>query len=374
MTAGREHPSVVMVADQLHQRVPGGVGVYTSATLGALAQLLPTVHDLSLRTFASAPRSSGDPQIFPFLGLQHQQSRLPQPFVQRAWDRGLETPKHWDLLYSFSMGGPKPRRRADRCVYNVHDAIFLSHPELFPPRGRRWHERTLQFIRDQGGTVVTVSEASRSALVDFGIATERIAVIGPGADHLVSGDTFGARALLAQLGVQGDYILTASTIEPRKNLVRLLEAFSLFREEATDPVNLVVVGPHGWGDDIVVPGGAVVTGYVRAEILSALYAAARCFVYVPLIEGYGLPVLEAQSQCIPVVASPVPAADGSTIVVDPQDPGAIANGMWRAFYDDALRARLVTEGLLRTAEMTWRRTGERHLALFRRVLDRGVSE
>ncbi|MGC8481461.1 MAG: glycosyltransferase family 4 protein [Acidimicrobiales bacterium] len=373
MIAGRGRPSVVMVADQLHQRVSGGVGVYTSAALVALAQLLPTVHDVSLRTFASAPRGGG-PQIFPFLGLEHQQSRLPQPFAQRAWDRGLETPKQWDLLYSFSMGGPKPRRNADRCVYNVHDAIFLSHPEFFPPRGRRWHQKTLQFIRDQSGTVVTVSEASKSALAYFGIATERIVVIGPGADHLGPGDAIGARALLAQLGVQGDYILTASTVEPRKNLVRLFEAFSLFREEATDPVNLVVVGPHGWGDELAVPGGAVATGYVSSAILSALYAAARCFVYVPLIEGYGLPVLEAQSQCLPVVASPVPAADGSTIVVDPMDPGAIANGMRRAFYEDALRARLVTEGLLRTAEMTWLRTGERHLELFRRILLGGVSE
>jgi glycosyltransferase involved in cell wall biosynthesis len=372
MTSTASPSSIVLIADQLRQRVPGGVGVYTSSTLAALAELAPQADDLSLRTFASAPRSRKADDVFPVGSLHHEQSRLPQPLAQLVWDLGLESPKHWDLLYSFSMGGPKPARKSERCIYNVHDAIFLSHPELFPQRGRRWHQQTLRFIRDKSGPVVTVSDESRLALVEFGIASERIEIIGPGADHLTPADAEGAKALLARCGVQGNFVLTASTIEPRKNLARLLEAFSLFREEATDPTTLVVVGPHGWGDEITVPGGAVATGYVSPEVLTALYAAARCFVYVPLVEGYGLPVIEAQSQCVPVVASPIPAADDSTIIVDPLDPAVIAEGIRRAFYDDSLRARLVTEGLLRTTDMTWRRTGERHLALFRRVLGEGA--
>src|SRR5437660_292135 len=135
---------------------------------------------------------------------------------------------------------------------------------------------------------------------------------------------------LDALGLGGPFLLTVGTVEPRKNLVRLLAAYEEARRKLPDPWPLLVVGPPGWGQTVRPPQGAVLAGHVSDPVLAGLYASARCLVYVPLQEGFGLPAVEGMAACLPVVASPMPSIADAGLQVDPLDVAAIADAIVQA--------------------------------------------
>jgi alpha-1,3-rhamnosyl/mannosyltransferase len=112
----------------------------------------------------------------------------------------------------------------------------------------------------------------------------------------------------------------------------------------------------------------VLTGFIDDSVLAALYGAARCLVYVPLIEGFGLPALEAMHAALPVVASPMPSTGGAAREVDPLDEGDIARAIVEAAADDRVRSNLVTAGLVRARELTWERCAQRHVTLWQELV------
>ncbi|HYA68322.1 MAG TPA: glycosyltransferase, partial [Acidimicrobiales bacterium] len=134
---------------------------------------------------------------------------------------------------------------------------------------------------------------------------------------------------------------------------RLLEAYARAKPAFPASWPLVVVGPAGWGPDVAPAADVVLAGAVEAGILSALYTRARLLAYVPLEEGFGLPVVEAMSLGTPVVSSAVPSADGAARAVDPKDVDSIADGLLAVATDDALRASLVARGLDHSGRLTW---------------------
>jgi len=162
------------------------------------------------------------------------------------------------------------------------------------------------------------------------------------------------------------YILSVASLSPHKNASGLLEAFRIARERYALPHELHLVGMPGTGADLVarrlaaaaaagLPVRAV--GYVDEETLRAEYEDASLLVFVPLVEGFGLPPLEAMACGVPVVASntsAVPEVCGdAALLVDPEDPGAVAEAMGRVLMDPALAARLRAAGLARAARFTW---------------------
>jgi alpha-1,3-rhamnosyl/mannosyltransferase len=190
--------------------------------------------------------------------------------------------------------------------------------------------------------------------------------------------------------VHGGYLLSVSTLEPRKNLAGLVEAYEQARPSLPGGLPLVVVGPQGWGEAIVEPGatrpwsevldapGVVHVGPVSDGVLAALYSGARTFVYVPFVEGFGLPPLEAMRQGAPVVASTgVPSVairpdrPPTAMLVDPTDPAAVAAALVAVTTDDAVRAALADAGSHDAAGRTWREAAEAHVALWT-SLARGV--
>ena len=173
-----------------------------------------------------------------------------------------------------------------------------------------------------------------------------MAVVEEGCDHLDPPDHEGAAALLARLGVPagGGYLLTVSTLEPRKNLPRLLDAYALALPRLPEPWPLVVVGPAGWGPALPPRPVVLLAGHVDGGVLSALYGGARLVAYVPLREGWGLPAVEAMRCGMPVVATPMPSTGGAACEVPPADVEAIAEALVAVATDEALRARLVAAG------------------------------
>ncbi|HVF13675.1 MAG TPA: glycosyltransferase family 1 protein [Acidimicrobiales bacterium] len=350
-----------MVAEQLRRPVPGGIGTYVRGLLGGLRSVGP--HRVAVTLWTSrAPRGDRDP-LAPLGRVVA--SSLPGPALTRAWDRGLcPPPEGADVVHASSLAVP-PSGRMPMSVM-VHDLAWRHEPDAFPHRGREWHEAALGRARKRAALVLAPSAATADDLVAAGVPEDRVAVVEEGCDHLAPPDDERAAALLSRLGVEpgGGYLLTVSTLEPRKNLPRLLAAHALALSRLPEPWPLVVVGPTGWGPALPARPSVLLAGHVDGGVLSALYRGARLLAYVPLREGWGLPAVEAMACGTPVVATPMPSTGGAAFEVPPGDVEAIADGLVAVAEDDALRARLVESGKRRAAGLTWEKAAARHVALW----------
>jgi glycosyltransferase involved in cell wall biosynthesis len=247
----------------------------------------------------------------------------------------------------------------------VHDLAWRRTPESFPPRGRRWHEAALHRLARRATSVVVPSEQVAEELGSSAAGWDRsqIVVIPEGADRLPPPDDVAASAVLRRLGIRGDYLLTVSTVEPRKNLARLVAAYCAARTSIPGQLPLVVVGPAGWGGSVEPAAGVVMAGWVEEPVLSALYASARLVAYVPVTEGFGLPAVEAMWAGAPVVVSSgVPSAAPGLPAVDPFDTDAIAAALVKAATDEVWRKELIASGLRHAGRLRWSETARRHLA------------
>lgn len=343
-----------MVAEQLRRPVEGGIGTYVRGLLGGLSTLGADVTLWASR----APRGRADPLAA--LG-RVVTSPLPAPALVRAWDRGLgRAPAGADVVHATSFAMP-PAGSVPMSVM-VHDLAWRHFPQAYPDRGRRWHEAALGRALDRGRLLVVPSATVADDLLAAGASAGRVEVVEEGCDHLAPADDEAAGALLAGLGVAGDFLLTVSTLEPRKNLPRLLAAYDTVREKLPP---LVVVGPAGWGPEVRPGPGVLLAGLVTGGTLTALYRRARLLAYVPLREGFGLPAVEAMACGTPVVATAVPSAGGASMEVDPFDVEGIAGALVRVATDEHRRAELVAAGRERAGGLTWEATAARHLELWR---------
>jgi glycosyltransferase involved in cell wall biosynthesis len=261
-----------------------------------------------------------------------------------AIGRGSE---RFDVLHCTTFRGPY-RSRAP-VVLTVHDLAVLRHPEAFRPWHRMTARAALEGVRS-AAAVVTVSAFTKAEIVELcDVAADRVHVIPNGVEPGFTSDGPAA---------DGDYVLAVGTLEPRKNLERVVEA------ARRAGVELRVVGSRGWGG-VDVPGWV---GRVPDDELARLYRGARCVVYASLYEGFGLPVLEAMASGTPVVTSAGSSlqeiAGGAAVLVDPTDVDAIAAGIGEAEHR---RDELVPLGLERASAFTWERAADAVEALWREL-------
>lgn len=371
-------PSVLLVVEQLRRTVPGGIGTYAQGLLAGLATLEASratrAEPTALTLFAS--HVATDPLAR--WGRPVRTSGLSSRLLTRAWDLGLvRAPSGFDVVHGVSLAVPA-RARGERgaLAVTVHDLAWRSHPEATTMRGRRWHEAALRRALRRADAFVVPSNRVADDLIAAGAATDTVSVICEGSDHLPPPDRAGAEAMLRASGVDGPYLLAVSTLEPRKNLRRLLEAYRAARPAFPEPSALVVAGPMGWGDSGV--GGAetegvMAVGHVEGATLAGLYAGATALAYVPLAEGFGLPPLEAMFAGTPVVASTgVPSVtegseDPPALVVDPTDTDAIARALVTVVSDKGLADSLRTRGSAFARARTWEAAAAGHLALWERL-------
>jgi glycosyltransferase involved in cell wall biosynthesis len=267
------------------------------------------------------------------------------------YPRGLRRrARSLDVLHCTTFRGPAGA--AVPVVLTVHDLAILRAPEAFPRWHRLYGRAGLTRVVRAADAVIAVSQFTKDELVDLvGIPPDRVEMIPNGVDEIFRAprDTVS----------QGEFVLAVATLEPRKNLARVVEAARLA------DVELRVVGARGWGG-VDVPGWV---GEIPDAELAALYRAARCVVYASLYEGFGLPVLEAMASGTPVVTSRGTAteevAGGAAVLVDPLDAVSIAEGIGEA---QARREELVPLGLARAAEFTWDRAADAVEALWRRLV------
>ena len=243
-----------------------------------------------------------------------------------------------DVLHCPTYRGPtRPRVPL---VVTVHDLAVFRHPEAFNRWTRAYSPRVVPRVLAAAQRVIAVSEFTRRELIELlRVPDEKIRVV-PNA----VGDEFTS----VGEAEEGDYVLAVGTLEPRKNLSRLVEAVQRTRRE------LRVVGARGWGGVEVGGNGVRWLGEVSDKELARLYRGATCVAYPSLYEGFGIPVLEAMACGAPVVTTRGTAmeevADGAAVLVDARDPAEIAAGIERAATD---RDELVARGLERASQFRW---------------------
>ncbi|MGH2817507.1 MAG: glycosyltransferase family 4 protein [Actinomycetota bacterium] len=267
-------------------------------------------------------------------------------------------------------------------VIAVHDLAFKLLPETLPRSGyASFLEKYLPRYINRASRVVVNSQSTRQALIEhYGARPDKVVVLYPGVDHSafnpdVDGDL--RRRVRERYGLTGPYILALGTLEPRKNLIRAIEAFA--RLETDSQIPLVIAGAKGWKNDEVfaktrelgVEERVRFLGYVDEDERPPLLAEARLLVLPSLLEGFGIPVVEAMACGTPVVTSKaggLPEAGGdAALYVDPTDVLGIRDGIAKALNDETLRRRMVATGLEHSRKFTWTRSGAKLAKLFGEV-------
>lgn len=357
---------VLLTADQLRRAVPGGVGTYVRGLTRGL-------HDVGVATalWASRPPRRG-PDAVAELGKPVLASRLPTRLLTRAWDTGRVPapgkPGEWDVVHATSLAVP-PAPIGSPLTVMVHDVAWRSHPDAFPPRGRRWHEAALGRAVERAVVLFVPSTQTANALMSDGVAGARIEVVPLGSDHLPPADHEGLTEVLDRAGQAPavSFVLAVGTVEPRKNLPRLVAAYRRARPQLRQPWPLVIIGPAGWGKELQPDpdGSVVILGPQPPAVIAAAYERCQLFVSVPLLEGYGLPVVEAMAHGAAVVTSAVPSAGDAAYIVDPLNVAAVTEGIVRVAGDERLREDLVGRGRRQAAAHTWAACARAHVAVWR---------
>lgn len=358
---------VALTIEQCWHDVPGGTAV---AALGMARGAASTGEAEIIGVAASHRAPAPEPWTPPF-EVRH--LPLPRVALYESWHR-LRAPKveratgRVDVVHATAF--PTPPRSAP-VVLTIHDLAWIEDPTHFTPRGLRFFRRGLELALRDAALVTCPSEATRRDCIRHGFDAARVRVVPLGVErNAVTPERIGD--VRRRYGLDRPYVLWAGTIEPRKNLGGLLAAY---RQLDAD-VDLVLVGPKGWNEDLdALLGGnrerVRVLGFVPAPDLPPLYAGAAAFCFPSFMEGFGFPVLEAMVHGTPVVTSAGTSTEelaaGAGILVDPRDPASIAAGLAEAL-DEGRREALGEAGRRRAESYTWERTGRMLVDAYREVV------
>src|SRR5262245_20304689 len=266
-------------------------------------------------------------------------------------------------------------------VVTIHDLAFERMPETFTRRGSFQLKLTVRRTAKKAARIATVSEYSQQDLLDiYKLPPEKVVVTYNGVESSFTPQPSvpnEAEEIRGRFGVSRDFLLAVGSLQPRKNLVRLIRAYAKLRGEREDFCpQLVIVGRklwlaseifdevkrQRWADDVIL------TGYVTDEDLPALYRAACAFVYPSLFEGFGLPPLEAMACGTPRVTSArsslAEVTGAAALLIDPNDERALANALIEIMNNAGLRAKLRERGIAQAKKFTWRDAAEKTLSLY----------
>lgn len=368
---------VAFQIDQLWFAAPGGIGTYVRELSGALRDEDPSLSLVGFRC------------------------RWPRPSPDVGWDgSGVEVPgsirriyPSWDLLGRPRL--PDPLRRTDivhvtnhaavapaapgqRLVVAIHDLAVERYPQAFTPRWRLLYRAGLRAALRRADALLVPSLSTKQDLLGRGADPTKVHVTPLAPSIAVEGAD--PQEVLARLRIPSPYLLFVGTLEPRKNLARLVRAYRRAVSARSLPHALVLAGPTGWGTEELLhelssdgPGRVVRTGRLLPADLDALYRSAAGFAYPSLYEGFGMPVLEAMGRGVPTLTSnasslPELAADAA-VLVDPADESAIAAGLESLLTDVGLAGRLRVAGPARAQGYTWAATARATLDVYRLLLE-----
>ncbi len=291
-------------------------------------------------------------------------------FLNRPRPDVFFTPTHYAPRFS-----PVPT------VVSVMDLSYIHFPQLFNTSDLYQLRNWTAYSVKKAKRVLTISLASKNDIIKhYQIAPDRVVVTYPGIKLDAAKGTQYMEALKNIYGVTGEYILFVGTLQPRKNIVRLIEAFALVRESKEyNDLQLVIIGKRGWQyQDILaaprklqVQDSVKFLDFVSDNDLASFYHNARCFILPSLYEGFGLPILEAMKYDCPVITSNVssmPEVGGeAAIYINPYDTDDIADKIREVLGNETLRKQMVEEGKKQIKKFSWEKTAKETLQVLTEI-------
>lgn len=254
----------------------------------------------------------------------------------------------------------------------IHDINFKHYPNDVPFLVRKYYNYFFPKFARKATRIATVSEFSKKDIMEqYKIAANKIDVVYNGCNTLYkpsSAETI--KATKEKYSQNCDYFLFVGSLQPRKNIVRLLKAFEQFKEKQSSTVKLVIVGEkYYWTSEIKqtylnlhCKADIIFTGRVSSEALNDIIGGALAMLYVPYFEGFGIPILEAMNCDVPVITSNITSmpevANDAAMLVDPFSVESIANGMRSIYNDENLRNVLIEKGRKRKQDFSWDKTAD----------------
>jgi glycosyltransferase involved in cell wall biosynthesis len=297
------------------------------------------------------------------------------------WALGVEIARlELDLLHTTDFIPPSLGYR--RSVITVHDLNFVYYPQFLTDESRRYYNGQIEWAVRRADHILADSHATKSDLVSMlNVPPEKVTVV-----HLAGNPVYQplpaaeATQVAAKYDLRPGYLLFVGTLEPRKNLPGLLQAYRLLLDTDATTMPLVLVGGKGWLYDEVFE--RVEALHLKEQVrflhgvgdadLPGLYNAASVLTTPSFYEGFGFPALEAMACGTPVVVSDrasLPEVVGEAgLLVNPDDPQDIAQALLRTLTDEALRAQMQERGLVQAASFTWEKAAHETLAVYRQVL------
>lgn len=366
------------VSAAVHSRA--GLGRYAASLATHLDDLCPK----ALRLFYNRDNS-----IQPLANLAHLPARTVhagyKPWRMAVWlgqlagigfDRLLPDAQLYHATEHLLM----PLKRCPT-VLTIHDLIYKLYPQHHKRLNYWYLNAAMPLYARRADAIITISEATKRDLVaHYGVPADKVTVIYEAADpRFCPAPTARIARVKAVYGLPARYILHVGTIEPRKNLTRLLRAIELLRAQGED-VTLVIVGSKGWlfegffqaleaspaRDAVILPG------YVQDEDLVPMYSGAEMVVMSSVYEGFGLPILEGMACGVPVAssnASSMPELGGDAAAYfDPENVEEMAQVIGRIWRDRDLAQDMIERGLAQASRFSWRQTAEQTLKLYRNTI------
>ncbi len=355
-----------------------GIGYCEAGQVTAMTALHPE-HEFTLNYFAIRHLAQRKADIQPYL-RQNATARhsLCHPYLYRLVSTFVPVPYSWffgkkaEITHFFNYIVPPFVH--GKTVVTVHDMVYRAFPETV--RGRTKHMLDLGLVKSmrRADRIVTDSEFSKREIIKYYPEfADKIRVVPCGVDIQKFHPETDAQKIAQvreKYEIRGDYFLYLGTLEPRKNLERLIDAYAAFARKHEAPAKLVLAGGKGWLYDGIfakvkalgLEQQVIFTQYIDSADLCALMSGALAFTFPSLYEGFGMPPLEAMACGTPVLvsdAASLPEVTGkSAVIVKADSTESIADGLERLFTDAELRRRLSAEGLARAEMFSWERSAQ----------------
>lgn len=266
-----------------------------------------------------------------------------------------------------------------RTIAFVHDMAYRAHPDTVRKKTRHYLESSMKRSCERADKIIAISEFTRKELQKYlAVPDHKIEVIPLGVDSSRFHPFYSKKEIAdakSRYGISCEYFLYIGTIEPRKNIVRLLHAYALLKKKDKQAPELVLAGKKGWlyrdifqaAAELEIADSVRFIGYAADEDIPRLLCAALAFVFPSVYEGFGLPILEAMACGVPVItsnaASMPEVAGDAAILTDPADPGSICDAMYLLLHKEEKRRELSIAGQKRAEMYTWEKTADRFLEI-----------
>lgn len=276
-----------------------------------------------------------------------------------------------------------PPKINGKVIVTVYDMVYKVYPETMTKRNYERLDKELKRSVDRADKIITISKNSKKEIVKFlDVDEAKIEIVYPGIDKNLYFKDYNdedIKRVRNKYNLPLKYILYLGTLEPRKNIIRIIDAYAALKNQIDENICLVIAGKKGWMyedifnkvDTYGLKDDVIFTGYVDEKDKPIIYKMSKVFIFPSLYEGFGMPVLEAMAAGVPVITSntsALPEVVGDAgILVNPYDILEIANSLKKILEDSQIRLQLIEKGLKQSLKFSWKKSAEKLLEIYKEV-------